>query len=220
MCWNQSVSINTFAFGIFVLLLIFFNNQYSGYKIDFFQNKYAYLFLLSIITMQLFEFILWRNLKNYTINNFISICGLFLLALQPFTSLLLLTNSKLRNILLLCYSIPAIFFLYYNLIYTKIYTTISKSGHLSWKWTDYNNSLLLEIFVKAFYLFFLFFSLLYNKYYKSLALLFAFFIINYFFYKDGSSGSIWCFFVNSIMVYFLCQILFILPGEEIIEINK
>jgi hypothetical protein len=29
MCWNESVSINTFVFGIFVLLLIAFNNKYS-----------------------------------------------------------------------------------------------------------------------------------------------------------------------------------------------
>ena len=42
MCWNEYVSINTFVFGIFVLLLIAFNNKHSQYKIIEFQNPYAY----------------------------------------------------------------------------------------------------------------------------------------------------------------------------------
>lgn len=36
MCWNQYVSINTFVFGIFVLLIIAFNQRYSNYKLVFF----------------------------------------------------------------------------------------------------------------------------------------------------------------------------------------
>ena len=58
MCWNQYVSINTFIFGIFGLVLIAFNNKYSTYKIKIFNNHYAYLFMLSFIFMQLIEFIL------------------------------------------------------------------------------------------------------------------------------------------------------------------
>jgi hypothetical protein len=218
MCWNQYVSINTFVFGVFVLLIIAFNQSYSNYKIDFFKNKYAYFFLFTVILMQFFEFILWRNLDNKSINKFISILGILLLALQPFASLLLLNNIHLRNNLLITYSIPAIIFLVYNYSSTNIYTKVSKYGHLSWHWTNYDKKF--DIIVKMFYLFFLFFSLFYNKYYKSIVLLLAFFIINFYYYKDGTDGSIWCFFVNIVMLYFLIQLLIQLPIEEIINSKK
>ena len=75
MCWNEFVSMNTFIFGIFGLLIIAYNNKYSNYKISFFNNSYAYLFMLAFILMQLIEFILWRNLDNRVINNIVSILG-------------------------------------------------------------------------------------------------------------------------------------------------
>lgn len=214
MCWNQYVSINTFVFGIFGLLLIAFNNKYSTYKIEVFNNPYAYLFMLSFIFMQLFEFILWRNLDNFTINNIISILGFILLSIQPIASLLLITNISLRNQLLLTYSIPAIAFVIYNIYTAKIHTILSPSGHLAWKWTFYNNNFT-DFIVKLFYLFFLFYAPVYNKYYKSLIILaFYIFFIN-FFHKDGSAGSLWCLTVNSIILYFVLQILVVMPFNEI-----
>ena len=33
MCWNEHVSLNTFLFSSFVLLLIIYNNYYTKYKI-------------------------------------------------------------------------------------------------------------------------------------------------------------------------------------------
>jgi len=214
MCWNQYVSINTFVFGIFGLLIIFFNNKYSNYKINFFNNSYAYLFMLSFMFMQLFEFILWRNLNNKAINNIVSILGFLLLSIQPIASLLLLNNIPLRNKLLLSYSIPTLIFVVYNIFNTNIHTILSPSGHLSWKWTFYKNGPL-QLLVISFYLFFLFFSLLYNKYYNSLLLLLLYFIFIYYFGKDGSSGSIWCLSVNSTILYFLLQILIVMPFNEI-----
>jgi hypothetical protein len=215
MCWNQYVSINTFIFGIFVLLLVAFNNQYSSYKIDFFTNPYAYFFVLSVISMQFFEFLLWRNTNNPLINKIVSTLGLILLALQPFTSLLLINDIKLRNNLLTIYSIPAVLFLIYTMSTTNIHTKISKSGHFTWHWT--NSKLpLLNVLALIFYLIFLFFPLISNKYYQSLLFLLIFFVIKYYYDKDGSSNSLWCFFVNIIMLYFLIQILIILPFNEII----
>ena len=214
MCWNEYVSINTFVFGIFSLLLIAFNNKYSNYKVSFFNNSYAYLFMLSFITMQLFEFILWRNLDNTILNNIVSILGFLLLSIQPIASLLLLNNIPLRNILLLAYSIPAFTFATYNILTTNIHTILSPSGHLAWKWTGYKNGLL-KLLVIPFYLFFLFFSLLYNKYYNSLLILLLYVIFIYYFGKDGSSGSIWCLSVNSTVLYFLLQVLVVMPYYEI-----
>lgn len=211
MCWNQYVSMNTFIFGIFGLLIIAFNNKYSNYKINFFNNSYAYLFMLAFILMQFVEFILWRNLDNRIINNVVSILGFLLLSIQPMTSLLLLNNIPLRNKLLLAYSIPAFIFVVYNLLSTNIHTVLSSSGHLAWKWTGYKNILI----TIPFYLFFLFFPLVYNKYYSSLLILLLYFIFIYYFGKDGSSGSIWCLTVNSTVLYFLLQVLVVMPYYEI-----
>jgi hypothetical protein len=215
MCWNHYVSINTFVFGIFGLIFIAFNNKYSNYKLDFFNNSYAYLFMLSIIFMQLFEFILWRNLDNQIINHTVSIFGLLLLFIQPITSLLLINNIPLRNQLLLTYSIPALIFIIYNILSTNIHTTVSSCGHLAWNWISSKN--LQKFLVISFYLFFLFFSLLYNKCYASLLFLLIYIYFIYYFGKDGSSGSIWCLSVNLIILYFLLRILIIMPYNEIIN---
>ena len=214
MCWNQYVSINTFVFGIFGLLLIFFNNKYSSYKLPAFNNEYTYLFLLSFILMQLIEFVLWRNVRNRNLNRIFSSLGLLLLVVQPIASLYLLTNISLRNKLLLLYSIPAIIFLVYNLFNTNIHTVISPCNHLSWKWASYNN-MTVESIVKMYYLFFLFFSLFYNGYNKIIFLLLLYFIFLYYFHKDGSSGSIWCLSVNVVVLYFVLQILVVMPYNEI-----
>jgi hypothetical protein len=215
MCWNQYVSINTFIFGIFGLVLIAINNKYSNYKLEFFKNPYAYIFMLSVITMQLIEFILWRNLDNKIINKIASTAGFLLITIQPITSLLLLNNINLRNKLLLYYSIPASIFAIYNILTATIYTSVSPSGHLSWNWTSYKDRIIEKLIV-IFYLFFLFFSLIYNKYYSSLFFLALFGIIIYYFSKDGSEGSIWCLSINSIILFFLLQVLVIMPLNEII----
>lgn len=39
--------------------------------------------------------------------------------------------------------------------------------------------------------------------------------VKYYYDKDGSANSLWCFSVNSVMLYFLIQILFVLPFNEI-----
>ena len=214
MCWNQYVSINTFVFGIFGLLLIAFNNKYSNYKIDVFKNPYAYVFMLSFIFMQLFEFILWRNLDNKFINKIVSTLGFLLLSIQPIASLLLLNNIQLRNKLLLAYSLPAFIFVIYNILTTNIHTILSPSGHLAWKWTSIKN-ITVELVVKIFYLIFLFFSLIYNKYYKSILLLLLYLAFSIYYRKDGSAGSIWCLSVNATVLYFLLQILIVMPYNEI-----
>lgn len=219
MCWNQYVSINTFVFGIFVLLLVAFNNSYSNYKIDFFNNTYAYFFVITVITMQFFEFLLWRNINNTKINQIVSILGLILLALQPLASLLLIQNINLRNTLLPIYVVPALIYLTYTILTTNIHTIVSKAGHLSWYWTNPNDKIF-NIIVLIFYMIFLFFPMIYNKYYKALLLLLLFFVFKYYYQKDGSANSLWCFSVNIVMLYFLIQILLIFPFNEIFNSKK
>jgi len=209
MCWNQYVSINTFLFGIFTLWFIKINNTYSDYKIDFFKNEYVYLFILSIVLMQLIEFFLWINIHNKSINHNLSILGFLLLVVQPITALYLIKDITLRNNLLTFYGIFASIFVVFNMQTTYIHTKITSQGFLSWNWTQHT---LLSV---SFYLFFLFFPLLYNQYYISLIFLFIFFSLIH--YIGKGYGSLWCLFVNSMFIYFLIELLVIQPFNQVLE---
>jgi hypothetical protein len=205
MCWNQYVSMNTFVFSTFVLLLIMYNNKYSPYKIKELDNVYVLVFLMSFFTMQLIEFFIWRNLHN-EYNHVFSLLGTLLLVLQPIASFMLLKNVNLRNKMLLIYTIPAFCYLLYG--YKTIHTTVSKTGHLKWNWL--NNNFLLFIWI-----IFLLFSLVINKYYVALAYtLFLLMITIYSYAKDESFGSLWCWSVNSFMIFYAIKLLVVLPYYE------
>ena len=49
MCWNENVSLNTFLFSSFVLLLIMYNNAFTQYKINELNNVYIYIYCISHI---------------------------------------------------------------------------------------------------------------------------------------------------------------------------
>ena len=212
MCWNQYVSLNTFIFSAFVLLLIVYNNKYSPYKIEELNNIYAYFFLMSFITMQLIEFFLWRNLNDKELNKLFSILGALLIMLQPIASLMLLKDIKVRNIMLMFYVIPAFSYIIYNINSKDFFTSVSKFGHLKWNWVEFkgNNQILF-----IFWLFFLFFSIFYNKYYLGLAYtIFLLIITLYSYIKDGTFGSLWCWSINSLMLFYAIKLLVIIPYKE------
>ncbi len=227
MCWNEYVSINTFVFGIFVLLLIAFNNKYSQYKIADFENPYLYFFIGSVISMQFIEFVLWRNLNNKSINKTMSILGSLLLCIQPIASLTLLKNINLRNTMILIYSFLSCIFFFYIITHKHMYTLLSKNGHLKWDWVQnvnlnsIPNWIPQKIIVHLLYLFFLSFSFFVNRrYFLIISSSILFCLFYYYYYTDGSAGSLWCLSVNAIMLYYLIQILVYLPlREKLTNIN-
>jgi len=189
MCWNAEISLNTFLFSSAILILIIYNNTYTQYKVNFFNNIYAYLFLLSFIFMQLVEFFLWKNINNKKINHVLSVLGALLLLLQPAFSLMLISNGKLRNILLLIYVIPAITFFIY--LFVAVYILF------------------------AIWLFFLVFSFFYEKQYLYIGFGLAFLILAFVIYNnDGSAKSIWCWSINIIMFILAIELLVYLPLKE------
>ena len=97
MCWNQHVSLNTFIFSLFVLLLIAYNNAYTQYKMPEFNNIYVYLFFLSFISIQLIEFFIWRNINDKSLNQFFSIAGMLLVTVQPIISLMMLKDETIKK---------------------------------------------------------------------------------------------------------------------------
>lgn len=209
MCWNEQISLNTFLFSGFILLLIMYNNYFTQYKIQELNNKWMYLFIASFIFMQLIEFFIWKNINNRFYNNLFSIFATLLLIIQPAISIMLLNDKKIRNILLISYSLLAIPFSIYKFSNKNIHSVKSEKGHLRWKFFDTNP------FIWLIWLFFFLFSFVYEK--KWFGLLFGLvaLIITFLNYKnDHSMWSMWCWAINASMIYYAFYLLFFLPFLE------
>ena len=206
MCWNAEVSLNTFIFSIFVLSLVYYNNNYTKYKIHHFDNQWMYIFLLLAFSMQLIEFFIWKNINNKYYNKIFTILAFILVFCQPIASLMLLKNYLLRNIILLPYLIIGIPYIIY-IIYTKKFRSIvSSSGNLIW-------NIKIHRFCFWIWLFLLLFSFIYEQ--KWGHILFAIVTLSIFIYKERSTtGSVWCWFINSISIYLAIYLLFYLPFCE------
>lgn len=212
MCWNQYVSLNTFIFSTFVLLLIVYNNRYSPYKIKELDNIYYLIFLMSFITMQLIEFFLWRNLNNKEYNKLFSILGSLLILLQPVASLMMLKNYSLRINMLIAYCIPFFSYFIYKISSKNFTTVVAKNGHLKWDWADFDGS---KNILLIFWLFFLFFSLFINKFYFGLIYTIVLLILSFYSYNSyGTFGSLWCWAINSIILYYAIKLLVLMPFNE------
>ena len=211
MCWNKDISLNTFLFSSFVLLLIIYNNTYTQYKIKELDNIWAYLFFVSFILMQLIEYFIWRNVNEPIYNNLFSIMATLLLIMQPIASAMLITNNTVRTNILSLYLVLTIPLTIYRLFTKKINSTVSPLNHLKWNFILYENSIIEKIFFLVWFIFFLF-PLFYEG--KTLGLLFGlltFIIILYNYYKDKTVGSMWCWVVNSLMLYYAGYLLLYLP---------
>lgn len=211
MCWNKDVSLNTFLFSSFVLCLIIYNNAYTQYKIEELNSIWVYLFFISFILMQFFEYFIWLNVKNPLYNSIFTILATLLLLVQPIATNMLITNKSVQQNMLLIYLICMIPFAGYRFMTKKINSTVSDLGHLQWNMLlDYR---LVEdrVITVLWFLFFLF-PLFYEG--KIFGFLFGFItllIIIYKYYKDNTIGSMWCWIVNSIMIYYAGYLLFYLP---------
>ena len=206
MCWNAAVSLNTFLFSSFVLILIYYNNTYTQYKIKDFNSIWVYLFFASFILMQLIEFFIWRNLQDKFYNNMFSILAILLIVIQPIASLMLLRDHAIRNVLLSIYLLLAVPFSIYNLVTKQIYSEKSKAGDLQW------NFFRIDSLIWISWLFFFLFSFVYNKIWPGLIFgLISLLAASYNYAKDRTEGSIWCWAVNGLMIYYAAYLLFYLP---------
>jgi len=213
MCWNENVSLNTFLFSSFVLALIIYNNSFTKYKIQELNNKWVYFFIASFVFMQLIEFFIWRNINNKFYNNIFSILATLLLIIQPILSIMIVTDIKLRNLLLISYLLLAVPYSIYKFSNTHIHSEISELGHLSWNFFD------TAPIVSIGWLFVLLFSFVYEKKWIGLVFGLSALIIAFFNYtKDQTMWSMWCWSVNSIMIYYAIYLLIYLPFLEKMDI--
>ena len=201
MCWNEHVSMNTFLFSSFVLGLVLYNNLYTPYKIKEIHSLAAYLFLLSIVFMQLVEFFLWRNLTN-DYNLVWSGIGLGLLLLQPIFSLSLITEVGLREWL-------AVVYVFWVLVLGKLTvekTVVGENGQLEWGFFKWYSLFVFGWFV------FLFIGPIYAELWVEIALALVLGMITFIRYQlPETRGSVWCWFVNILLVYYAWLILFWYP---------
>ena len=209
MCWNASISLNTFLFSSFVLLLIMYNNAFTKYKIHELNNIWIYLFFASFIFMQLIEAFIWRNIDNKFYNQYFSILGTCLLISQPIFSIMILSKISLRNKLLLLYLLLAIPYSLYKFFTKKIYSTVSKSGHLVWNFFES------PPIITVFWFFFFLFSLIYERKWFGILFCIISLLLAYYNYKnDKSMWSLWCWMVNFVMIYYAIYLLIFLPFFE------
>ena len=211
MCWNSEVSLNTFIFSMVVLLLLMYNNAYTKYKIKELNHFWVYAFFISFISMQLIEYFIWKNMKNPFYNSLFSKCATILLLIQPMITIMLINNEILKKYMLAIYLILTIPFAIYRFSVKKIVSTVTKQGHLYWDFLSYDS----EYIYFPIWLFFFLFSFFYNKtYFGFLFGLIMLIIISYNYYNDKSIGSMWCWIVNSIMLYYAAYLLIYMPFTQ------
>jgi hypothetical protein len=185
-----------------MLGLLIYNNTYTPYKVPGF-NGYWYFFIVSFCTMQLVEYFLWRNLHDKKMNFRLSLLGSGLIALQPIASLFLLTNTALRNGMLLLY---LVFLGVVGSIRKRVFRTSTTEGHLKWSWVP------LAPYQFFIWLFFLMFSFVVNKHYIPFAV--ALFLCFITYNTKGTGGSLWCWTINLSMIIYAIYLLIYLPLKE------
>jgi hypothetical protein len=207
MCWNQAVSLNTFLFSCFVLALIIYNNVYTQYKIQELNSFWVYVFIFSIISMQLVEFFIWRNIKNAFYNRAFTWIANLLLLSQPAFSLMLLPNIQLKTVLVSVYLVLVSIYVIHQMMTFDVHSTVSKMGHLQW-----NTSKLSQLLIWVVWLFFFSFSLVYLNKIRGILFGAVLLLVSYYnFSKDNTMGSMWCWFINFAALYCAFVLLFYLP---------
>jgi len=182
MCWNATVSLNTFLFSLFITIISYYNNVIT--------LPYA-LYFCSFFTMQLVEYFIWKGYNNHLF----SLLGLLIILSQPIFALMVINDYYSKIVLISLYIILSV--IYYTINNNvDLSTVIAKNGHLKWNW--FGGGLLFNIIWTLFMLI----AIVYTKnIYILLFFTISYVICYYTYYKYGSIGSMWCWFANLLFVY-------------------
>jgi hypothetical protein len=188
MCWNATVSLNTFLFGLFGINFAYFNNII---------NIYEYLFYYPFISIQLLEYFTWKHLHNKKINRLLSKIGLFIIFIQPLLIILTPNNVKFN----IKATLITLYLIFFSLIFFSIKNDFSMAkapnGHLAWNWLKYPPPIV--IIWLSFYLVILLYAKKYFIFAINTLIVLA---IYYTYYKTNTWGSLWC-WISNIMVALL-----------------
>lgn len=230
MCWNATISLNTFVFSAATLAFIAYNNTYTKYKLpEFIANPWLYAVIVSFVSIQLVEYFLWRSIetRDAKLNRVASIIGSLIIASQPLAVSMLITDRVIQPIATGIYAI--IFAAYVLLKYPgnldKYSTVVSPTtGSLQWKWNYPKSALFPGIdlvhilgyfavfFVTAFYV---------PRY---LAIIVAGTLVVMWLAYSGNEhmvwGSKWCWSVTILMFYYLTKIMVVLPFGDMMKLCR
>lgn len=215
MCWNEIVSLNTFVFSSATLLFIWYNHTYTQYKLSEFDNPYFYFVLLSVTTMQLIEYFLWKSIhtRNKELDKITSFFGLILIRVcQPLALLLVIPKAyeMIQKILFVLYFSLLIIVYTYKYFYNPLEfkTVVDNKGSLLWKWGYLNGYERILFMVHLFICLTLFLS------YPLVASVIAIYLVYTVYVYKYSFGSMWCWITNTLLIYFLFKLLILLPYQE------
>ena len=189
MCWNASVSLNTYIFGLFASLFSYYNGVGNILSVILYQ---------SFIIIQLIEYFIWT--KTFS-NKLLSQIALFVILCQPIFNIIKIeTYPKAIPYLLVAYLIFII--ILYTLIIpidTINFSTVpSKNGHLSWKWLNWN------LYIIFIWYAFLSIRWIFDREYLTLILITTLLIITLIIYKETNTfGSMWCWVANVLSIYLI-----------------
>ena len=214
MCWNSDISMNTFIFSILTLIFIYLTNTYSKYKTKEFDNPLIYLFFFQVALIQLIESFLWKNLKNVNINKLLSHIMRYIIILQPYIIILMIQRTNIKYLFLLFYTIFLLFQLIFNINKTQkhFHSTIGINGNLSWEWMIFKGNYNIILFI--YILFYILSSLFINNHLITIFLIVSVLLSIIYYFKYKTFGSMWCWYSNLFLLYFLINILIIQPYKE------
>lgn len=181
MCWSAEVSLQSFLLGLAAI----------GIGIQRAIPLPVLFFSLTIVLMQLIEYVVWSYPE---LNKEASIAAVGLLWLQPIASILTISTPEP---LLLSYAGLSV--LGTLLGPAKNYSmTKAPNGHLSWNWLTKEPSTYVAL---AVYFLFLLLPLVLSRSFVLLSLALATLGVSlYSYWKDNTWGSMWCWVVNTLVV--------------------
>ena len=194
MCYNATVSLNTFIFGVSVAILAHYTEIIPYYGI---------LILLSITSMQLLEYFAWTYYDNPLINKILSLIGLFIIFIQVLLLNYYYPDPKTSKILLSFMFVFILLFLIFEFRNVNFSMKKGKNKHLIWYWLDL--PIIWIIIGITFYLIPVFLT-------KKLLLIISTIVILsfslYFYWKYKTWGTMWCYFSNLLWIFILFKIIY------------
>lgn len=163
--------------------------------------------------MQLIEHFVWKNIDNKLVISRLSPLGAIAIVLQPVPLMFMNSFSHIKYTFLTGYALFVVLtYTYYTFLADNILPTrmsVAKNGHLTYEWLEYKGSdqILLYIYLTFYVLALLFTRNRLLALFTISALVFSL----YTYYTQRTMASMWCWWTNMFMLYFLVEILLIKP---------